>query len=206
MNPLAKLLGVAAFGASLLAGAPAAQAQNRNNFSRPKWGPAIPKGAQYYYIPETKGFYDVPARQYVVPRNGQWVRTTNLTGANPAKFHPVVVDYVGAQPWTRYDEYNTRYPQRNDDGDNNDNDGNNNDNDRDNNDGHHSNSQNGDHRGYERRDNNRNNGNNGYDNRQGNEHRSNERQGNERQDNDRREDKHGNGQNQDNGHGNNDKD
>ena len=203
MNPLAKLLGVAAFGASLLAGAPAAQAQNRNNFSRPKWGPAIPKGAQYYYIPETKGFYDVPARQYVVPRNGQWVRTTNLTGANPAKFHPVVVDYVGAQPWTRYDEYNTRYPQRNDDGDNNDNDGNNNDNDGDNNDGHHSNSQNGDHRGYERRDNNRN---NGYDNRQGNEHRSNERQGNERQGNDRREDKHGNGQNQDNGHGNNDKD
>ena len=72
----------------------------------------MPAGAQYYYIPETNGFYDVPARQYVVQREGRWIRTGNLSGYNPNNFHPVVVDYVGAQPWTRYDEYKGKYPQK----------------------------------------------------------------------------------------------
>ncbi|ALW84889.1 hypothetical protein AUC43_07165 [Hymenobacter sedentarius] len=92
-----------------LVAAPAAHAQV--NITPPSWGPAVPAGAQYYYIPETNGFYDVPARQYIVSRNGQWVRTTTLSGYDPSDFHPVVVDYVGAQPWTRYDEYRNRYPR-----------------------------------------------------------------------------------------------
>jgi hypothetical protein len=49
-------------GASLLA-APTAHAQVNININPPNWGPAVPQGAQYYYIPETDGFYDVPARQ-----------------------------------------------------------------------------------------------------------------------------------------------
>jgi hypothetical protein len=97
-------------GASLLA-APAAHAQVNININPPSWGPAVPQGAQYYYIPETDGFYDVPARQYVVLRNGQWVRVANLSGYNTANFHPVVVDYVGAQPWVRYKEYKVKYPK-----------------------------------------------------------------------------------------------
>jgi hypothetical protein len=95
-------------GAALLA-APAAHAQINVNINSPSWGPAVPQGAQYYYIPETKGFYDVRSREYVVARNGQWYRTQNLQGYNPSSFHPVVVDYVGAQPWSRYDEYRNRY-------------------------------------------------------------------------------------------------
>ena len=97
-------------GAALLA-APAAHAQLNININPPSWGPAVPQGAQYYYIPETNGFYDVRTREYVVARNGQWYRTQNLQGYNPASFHPVVVDYVGAQPWSRYDEYRNRYPR-----------------------------------------------------------------------------------------------
>ena len=99
-------------GAALLA-APAAHAQINVNISPPSWGPAVPQGAQYYYIPETDGFYDVRTREYVVARNGQWYRTQNLQGYNPASFHPVVVDYVGAQPWVRYDEYRNRYSRGN---------------------------------------------------------------------------------------------
>jgi len=95
-----------------LAAAPAAHAQININVNPPSWGPAVPAGAQYYYIPETNGFYDVPAQQYVVRRDGRWIRTGTLSGYNTANFHPVIVDYVGAQPWSRYEEYRTRYPRR----------------------------------------------------------------------------------------------
>ncbi len=112
MKFITKTLGTAAFGLALLATAPAAHAQININIAPPNWGPAVPAGQQYYYIPETNGFYDVPARQYVVSRNGRWIRTTTLDGYDPANFHPVIVDYVGAQPWVRYDEYRVKYPRR----------------------------------------------------------------------------------------------
>ncbi|WP_046247238.1 hypothetical protein [Hymenobacter terrenus] len=104
-------LRVAVLSAFALAAAPAAHAQINININPPSWGPAVPSGAQYYYIPETNGFYDVPARQYVVAREGKWIRTSSLSGFNTANFHPVVVDYVGGQPWTRYDEYRAKYPR-----------------------------------------------------------------------------------------------
>lgn len=100
-------------GVCMLALAPVVHAQIRINVNPPSWGPAVPAGAQYYYIPEANSFYDVPARQYVVSRDGRWIRTATLAGFNSANFHPVVIDYVGAQPWTRYDEYRNRYPRRN---------------------------------------------------------------------------------------------
>jgi hypothetical protein len=95
-------------GGTALVAAPAAQAQVNININ-PSWGPAVPQGSQYYYIPETDGFYDVPARQYVVRRDGKWMRTSTLSGYNTANFHPIVVDYVGAEPWSRYDEYRGKY-------------------------------------------------------------------------------------------------
>ncbi|OGX82573.1 hypothetical protein BEN47_04095 [Hymenobacter lapidarius] len=95
-----------------LAVAPAAHAQVNINVGPPSWGPAVASGQQYYFIPETNGFYDVPARQYVVRRDGRWIRTSNLSGYNTANFHPVIVDYVGAQPWTRYDEYQGKYGKK----------------------------------------------------------------------------------------------
>lgn len=95
-----------------LAASPAAQAQvniNINAAPAPSWGPALPAGAQYYYLPTVGGFYDVPARQYVVSRNGQWVRTNTLAGYPVGSLQPVVVDYVGAQPWVRYETYRVKY-------------------------------------------------------------------------------------------------
>ena len=111
MNYLLKSLRVALLSVFALAAAPAAHAQVSVNIGPPSWGPAVPAGSQYYYIPETNGFYDVPARQYVVRRDGRWVRTNSLSGYNTANFHPVIVDYVGAEPWSRYDEYRNRYPR-----------------------------------------------------------------------------------------------
>ena len=111
MKHLLKTLRIALFSAVALAAAPAAHAQININVNPPSWGPAVPAGAQYYYIPETNGFYDVRSQEYVVSRNGQWYRTRELGGYNPNSFHPVVVDYVGAQPWSRYDEYRNRYPR-----------------------------------------------------------------------------------------------
>lgn len=109
MKSFTKIISGAVLGLALLAAAPAAHAQININVNPPNWGPAVPAGAQYYYIPETNGFYDVPARQYVVRRDGRWIRTSNLSGYNTANFHPVIVDYIGAEPWSRYDEYRNRY-------------------------------------------------------------------------------------------------
>ena len=111
MKLLPTLFCTVLLGGAALFASPAANAQININVAPPSWGPAVPQGAQYYYIPETAGFYDVPARQYVVSRNGKWIRTANLSGYNPGNFHPVVVDYVGAQPWVRYEEYRVKYPK-----------------------------------------------------------------------------------------------
>lgn len=112
MKLVSKTFAVALLGLASLLAAPAAQAQVNINITPPSWGPAVPAGAQYYYIPETGGFYDVPTRQYVVQRQGKWVRTGTLSGYNTSYFHPVVVDYVGAQPWVRYEEYKVKYPKK----------------------------------------------------------------------------------------------
>ena len=112
MKFLLQPLRMALFALFALCAAPAAYAQVNINLTPPSWCPTVSAGQQYYYIPETNGFYDVPARQYVVRRDGRWVRTGSLSGYNTANFHPVIVDYVGAQPWSRYDEYRTRYPRR----------------------------------------------------------------------------------------------
>ncbi|AYA38111.1 hypothetical protein D3Y59_14335 [Hymenobacter oligotrophus] len=86
-----------------------ANAQVTINVNPPSWGPAVPAGRQYYYVPEYGGYYDVRDRQYIVQRSGKWTRLRSLNGYNPANFHPVVIDYVGATPWTQYSQHRTRY-------------------------------------------------------------------------------------------------
>ena len=39
------------------------------------------------------------------------MRDGKPVGYNTSEFPPVVVDYVGAQPWVRYEEYRRRYPR-----------------------------------------------------------------------------------------------
>lgn len=107
MKPLRILLAVALLAAALRP-APA-QAQININITPPSWGPPAPPAAQYYYIPDVDGYYDLRAQRYIVLRNGTWVRTATLKGYNPAGFHPVVVDYVGATPWVLVREHRVKY-------------------------------------------------------------------------------------------------
>jgi hypothetical protein len=56
------------------------------------------------------GYYDLSAQRYVVQRDNQWVRIANISGYSPTSFHPVVIDYVGAQPWEQISRHRTTYP------------------------------------------------------------------------------------------------
>jgi hypothetical protein len=111
MKPLARLFGAALVGAFALLATPAAQAQVgvNINIGVPAWGPQVPYGTQYYYIPEIDGYYDLYAQQYIVYQDGYWVPQPELYGYDPYLFHPVIVDYRGAQPWSRIDYYHQRY-------------------------------------------------------------------------------------------------
>ncbi len=107
MKPLQTLLAVALL---VLALRPApAQAQINININPPSWGPPAPPTAQYYYIPEIDGYYDLHTDRYVVLRKGKWVRPATIVGYNPNNFHPVVVDYVGSTPWVRVREHRVKY-------------------------------------------------------------------------------------------------
>jgi uncharacterized membrane protein YgcG len=112
MKPLVKFIGAALLvGAFALFAAPAAQAQVgvNINIGVPVWGPQVPYGTQYYYIPEIDGYYDLYAQQYIVFQDGYWVPQPQLYGYDPYQFHPVIVDYRGPQPWLRVDYYRQRY-------------------------------------------------------------------------------------------------
>jgi uncharacterized membrane protein YgcG len=111
MKPLARLFGAALVGAFALLATPAAQAQVgvNINIAVPAWGPQVPYGTQYYYIPEIDGYYDLYNQQYIVFQDGYWVPQPELYGYDPYLFHPVIVDYRGPQPWSRLDYYHQRY-------------------------------------------------------------------------------------------------
>ena len=111
MKPLARLFGAALVGAFALLATPAAQAQVgvNINIGAPAWGPQVPYGTQYYYIPEIDGYYDLYAQQYIVFQDGYWVPLPQLYGYDPYQFHPVIVDYRGPQPWQQIGYYRQRY-------------------------------------------------------------------------------------------------
>ena len=82
------------------------------NIGLPAWGPPVPQGTQYYYIPEIDGYYDLYNGVYIVFDGQQWVSLPYLNGYDPAYFHPVpVVSYAGPQPWLYINSYRQRYPQ-----------------------------------------------------------------------------------------------
>ncbi|RZL12625.1 MAG: hypothetical protein EOO62_10525, partial [Hymenobacter sp.] len=103
-----------ALGTGLAFAAPtAAQAQVSVgvNIGLPPWGPSVPQGTQYYYIPEIDGYYDIYNGTYIVFDGGQWISVPYLDGYDPYYFHPQPVNYVGAQPWLYIGTYRQRYPQ-----------------------------------------------------------------------------------------------
>jgi hypothetical protein len=72
----------------------------------------VPCDAQYYYIPEIDGYYDLYAQQYLVAQDGYWVPLPELYGYDPYQFHPVVIAYHGREPWRQLDYYHARYAYR----------------------------------------------------------------------------------------------
>lgn len=82
-----------------------AQVQIQVGINQPYWGPPVPQGVQYYYIPEIDGYYDLYNQSYLFfdPLYGAWVSSPVLprayAGYDPRFFHPVVIQYVGRQPW-----------------------------------------------------------------------------------------------------------
>lgn len=114
MKFLAKQFGAALVGGMLMVAAPAAHAQVRVNVNvgAPVWGPPVPPTAQYYYIPEIDGYYDLYTQQYLVFQDGYWVVLPELYGYDPYQFHPVVIAYRGREPWGQRDYYHSRYAYR----------------------------------------------------------------------------------------------
>ena len=103
-----------ALGTGLALAAPtAAQAQVSVgvNIGLPAWGPVVPQGTQYYYIPEIDGYYDIYNGTYLVFDGAQWVTLPYIDGYDPYYFHPVPVSYVGPQPWLYIGSYRSRFPQ-----------------------------------------------------------------------------------------------
>lgn len=91
----------------------AVRAQVQVTIAPPSWGPPLPAGSRYYYLPEMDAYYDGQARQYVVQHNGRWVRTGRPAGYQTNRLHPViVVDYRGLFPWFCHDEYRSRSRDR----------------------------------------------------------------------------------------------
>jgi uncharacterized membrane protein YgcG len=91
--------------------APTVQAQVNVNVQvgAPAWGPPVPAGVQYYYIPEIDGYYDIYNGVYLVFRDGYWVTLPTLNGYDPYAFHPVAVYYQGPQPWQYVVQDRSRY-------------------------------------------------------------------------------------------------
>ena len=100
MNLLQKTAALAAFGGLALVASPAHAQINVNINTAPPVVVGAPANAQYYYIPEANAYYDVPARRYLVQRDGKWNRYERLEGYDPRNFHPQYSDYRGAEPWT----------------------------------------------------------------------------------------------------------
>lgn len=109
MAPLPRLFLGGLLALAVLTAAPA-QAQVTVVVNPPSWGPPAPATAQYYYLPEVGGYYDLRGQQYIVQRDGHWQRLARLDGYDPRNWHPVVVEYIGAEPWSRYEQDRRRFP------------------------------------------------------------------------------------------------
>ena len=109
MNFLQKTASFGLLAALSFAVAPAQAQVNININTAPPVVVGAPANAQYYYIPEANAYYDVPARRYLVQRDGRWNRYERLEGYDPRNLHPQYIDYHGDSPWT-YDRKGKGHP------------------------------------------------------------------------------------------------
>jgi hypothetical protein len=100
MHFLQKTAALGLLSALALAATPAQAQVNININTGPPVVVGAPANAQYYYIPEANAYYDVPARRYLVQRDGRWDRYERLEGYDVRNLHPQYIDYRGNEPWT----------------------------------------------------------------------------------------------------------
>lgn len=79
--------------------------------SQPDWGPVGYDHANYYYMPDIDGYYDVNAHQYIYLENNVWVHRGSLPDRyrNYDLYHGYKVVVNGRNPWTRDNVYRQRY-------------------------------------------------------------------------------------------------
>jgi hypothetical protein len=78
---------------------------------QPVWGPVGYDHADYYYLPDIDGYYDVPSRMFVYLDGGVWVRRPALPPryANFDLYHGYKVVINEPQPWLHHTVYHEKY-------------------------------------------------------------------------------------------------
>ena len=102
------------FGLLFIAASQAQVSVNVNLDNPPLWAPADRVVSQYYYLPEIDSYYDVPAKRFLYPINGKWVRVKKL----PKKYRNYnlkggkivyLTDYRGNAPYKFNKNHKAKY-------------------------------------------------------------------------------------------------
>src|SRR5579871_3735976 len=79
--------------------------------AQPSWGPVGYDHVDYYYIPDIRCYYYVPAHQFIFLRNGHWAFSNELPpayrGFDLYHCHKIVMNEP--QPYLHYDEHRNQY-------------------------------------------------------------------------------------------------
>ncbi len=84
----------------------------------PTWAPkTAPATVKYYYLPDIKTYYDVPAKRYIYNNNGTWTRSSSLPsvyrGYDLTTSRPVyLTNYRGNTPYVLYKEHSVKFKGR----------------------------------------------------------------------------------------------
>jgi hypothetical protein len=80
---------------------------------QPIWGPVGYDHADYYYLPDIDGYYDVPGHVFVFFDHGAWVRTAELPPrfAHFDLYHAYKVVLNERDPWMHHDQIRAKYAQ-----------------------------------------------------------------------------------------------
>ncbi|MBS1655173.1 MAG: hypothetical protein JSU05_10030 [Bacteroidetes bacterium] len=84
-------------------------------YENPDWAPPYYTGVRYYYLPDLEIYYDLSAREFVYPYEGQWLFSYNLPPmyASYDLYNGFVVALNKSvyQPWLHHNEYISHYPK-----------------------------------------------------------------------------------------------
>jgi len=78
---------------------------------QPSWGPVGYDHVDYYYIPDIRCYYYVPAHQFIYQRGGRWAFSNDLPPAYRGfdLFHSYKVVMNEPQPYLHFNEHLAQY-------------------------------------------------------------------------------------------------